>query len=302
MALGGWTWSAKLSDAARTPEARKKFVSSCIDMFIKGDLETNPGDPTSVKPGLGAGVFDGIDIDWEYPASPGNTGNVYRPEDTANYSALMKEFRSQLDAYGKQTGKHYLLTAAMPASQELASKLQIKQVAKYLDWADLMTYDYHGTWDNTTNFDAPLYLSPNDPTRAKKYDVDDTVKYYLAKGMPAKKINLGLPFYGRGWTGVDPTANGLYQQAKGAAQGLYEAGIDDYKRIAALPAPSYRDPVTDQVWKFDGSTWWTYDDAQVIATKMAYVKKMGLGGAMAWSLDGDDANATLVKAMAAGLG
>jgi chitinase len=74
------------------------------------------------KPGLGAGVFDGIDIDWEYPASPGNDGNVYRPEDTANYTALLKEFRSQLDAYGKQAGRHYLLTAAMPASQQLASK------------------------------------------------------------------------------------------------------------------------------------------------------------------------------------
>jgi chitinase len=302
MSLGGWTWSAHVSDAARTPASRQKFVASCIDLFIKGDLETNPGDPSSVKPGLGAGVFDGIDLDWEYPASPGNTGNVYRPEDTANYTALLQEFRRQLDAYGKQTHKHYLLTAAMPASQQLASKIQVKQVTKSLDWANLMTYDYHGTWENTTNFDAPLYASPNDPSKAKQYDVDDTVRYYLAHGMPAKKINLGLPFYGRGWTGVTPTANGLYQPAKDGADGLYEKGIDDYKRIAALPAPVYRDPATDQVWKFDGTTWWTYDDAQVIAQKMAYVKKMGLGGAMAWSLDGDDANATLVKAMAAGLG
>jgi chitinase len=301
MSLGGWTWSAKLSDAARTPASRSRFVSSCIDAFIKGNLETNPGDPSSVVAGLGAGVFDGIDLDWEYPASPGNTGNVYRPEDTANYTALLAEFRRQLDAYGKQTHKHYLLTAAMPASQELASKIQIKKVAKYLDWANLMTYDYHGTWESTTNFDAPLYLSPDDPSKDKKYDVDDTVRYYLAQGMPAKKINLGLPFYGRGWTGVSPAAHGLDQSATDGAEGLYEKGIDDYKRIATLPAPVYRDPVTDQVWKFDGTTWWTYDDAQVIAAKMAYVKKMGLGGAMAWSLDGDDANATLVKAMAAGL-
>jgi len=119
--------------------------------------------------------------------------------------------------------------------------------------------------------------------------------------MPAKKINLGLPFYGRGWTGVSPAGHGPYQPAADGAEGWYEKGIDDYKRIAALPAPVYRDAATDQVWKFDGTTWWTYDDAQVIAAKMAYVKKMGLGGAMAWSLDGDDMNATLVKAMAAGL-
>jgi len=97
MSLGGGTWSAKLSDAARTPASRSKSVASCIDEFIKGDLETNPGDSSSVVAGLGAGVFDGIDLDWQYPAWPGNTGNVYRPEDTANYTALLAEFRRQLE-------------------------------------------------------------------------------------------------------------------------------------------------------------------------------------------------------------
>src|SRR5688572_19620727 len=115
ISIGGWTGSKYFSDAALTPESRAAFVTSCIDLFLKGDLP-NPGWGGMGGPGAAAGIFDGIDLDWEWPGSEGNVGNIIRPEDKQNFTALVDEFREQLDAYGDETGKHYLLTAFLPAA------------------------------------------------------------------------------------------------------------------------------------------------------------------------------------------
>ncbi|MFL5702228.1 MAG: glycoside hydrolase family 18 protein, partial [Ktedonobacteraceae bacterium] len=165
ISLGGWTWSAHFSDAALTEQSRKTFVQSCLNQYILGNLPQLAGDPAG-GPGAAANVFDGIDIDWEYPASPGNVGNVYRPVDTKNFTLLLAEFRKQLDALGKQTGKHYLLSIAAPAGKTQYAKIQLNKIGQYLDWINLMTYDYHGPWETNgpTNFNAPLYGSPNDPS------------------------------------------------------------------------------------------------------------------------------------------
>ena len=96
ISLGGWTLSKFFSDAALTPQSRQAVVESCIDLFIKGNL---PG----LVPGAGAGVFDGIDLDWEWPGSEGNVGNVIHAEDKQNFTALVAEFRRQLDVYGDGT-------------------------------------------------------------------------------------------------------------------------------------------------------------------------------------------------------
>ena len=102
ISLGGWTWSKYFSDAALTRQSRERFVSSCIDLFIKGDIPP-PGWGGMGGPGAAAGVFDGIDVDWEWPGSEGNAGNIIRPEDKQNYAKLLLEFRKQLRAHGKQT-------------------------------------------------------------------------------------------------------------------------------------------------------------------------------------------------------
>src|SRR6266496_1487315 len=115
ISLGGWTFSKYFSNAALTPESRQKFVSSCIDLFIKGNLP-DPGWGGMGGPGAAAGVFDGIDLDWEWPGSEGNAGNIIRPEDKQNFTKLVEEFRKQLDAYGETAGKHYLLTSFLPAA------------------------------------------------------------------------------------------------------------------------------------------------------------------------------------------
>jgi chitinase len=113
ISLGGWTWSRYFSDAARSPATRRTFVKSCIDLFIKGNLPRLDGG--SGGPGAGAGVFDGIDLDWEWPGSPGRAGNIVRRVDRANFTKLVAEFRRQLNTYGGRTGKRYALTASLQA-------------------------------------------------------------------------------------------------------------------------------------------------------------------------------------------
>ncbi|GAA1121681.1 glycoside hydrolase family 18 protein [Kitasatospora arboriphila] len=299
ISLGGWTWSKYFSDAAATDAARKKFVSSCVDLYLKGDLPQLGSAEGGA--GAGAGVFDGIDIDWEYPGGGGDAGNVVRPEDGRNYTLLMQEFRRQLDALGRQRHAHYLLTAAVPAGEEKADRLEVRKVAKSVDWLNLMTYDLHGPWEaqGPTNHQANLYSDPADPSPANAgYSADRVVRHYLAKGLPAAKAVLGVPFYGYGWTGVpDGGRAGLYQSATGLAQG----GNLPWNRIKDLPGAVHEDRRHGATWKYDGTEFWTYDTPDLLTRKARYVAVNGLGGVMAWSLDNDDSQGTLVAALDAGL-
>jgi chitinase len=316
ISIGGYTWSGRFSEAA-LPENRIAFVQSCIDLFIRGNLPTwafvSGGTPAAgTNNGRAAGVFDGIDIDWEYPAMPAFPGDPqrdlpphqYRPEDTANFTALLAEFRKQLDEIGRETGKYYELTIAAPLDEARYSKMELGKIHQYLDFINIMAYDVNGAWDadGPTNFHAPLYTSPDDPTPAdQRYSVATAVQGFLAEGVPPGKIVVGVPFYGRGWTKVPNQNNGLYQSdpAMQPAPGRWEAGIDDYKRLKQLGYPSFRDPKTGAFWVFDGSTFWSYDDPDAIRAKMAFIRAQQLGGAMFWSLDGDDG--TLIVAVFDGL-
>ncbi len=304
ISIGGWTWSARFSDAALTATSRQTFVKSCIDQYILGNLPQLNGDPTGGQ-GAAANVFDGIDIDWEYPASPGNTGNVYRPVDTKNFTLLLAEFRKQLDALGAKTGKHYSLTIAAPAGKTQYSKIQLDKISKYLDWINLMTYDYHGPWEanGPTNFNAPLYGSPNDPSPTPE-NINGSVNAYLRAGVPPEKLVMGIPFYGHGWTNVPNVNHGLYQgdSSTQPAPGAVESGTNNYNVLKNLSGyTTYRDPVTGAMWVFDGVTFWSYDDPQSLLTKMNYVDERDLGGAMIWSMDGDDASGSLISAIYTGL-
>jgi chitinase len=300
ISLGGWTWSEDFSDAALTAQSRAQTAASCIDVYLRGNLPVADG---AGGPGAAFGVFDGIDIDWEYPAAPGHPHNTYRPEDTQNFTLFLQEFRNQMNALEAQTGREYLLTIAAPAGVDKYEKIQLNQIHQYLDWINIMTYDMHGGWDTTTNFHAPLYNSPNDPSSypANTYSVNTAVQAYRTAGVPANKLIIGVPFYGRGWTGVTNTNNGLYRPVTGPAPGTYEAGNEDYKVLKNLNYPLYRDPITGAMWVFNGSIFWSYDDPVVIGTKMSYIINNSLRGAMVWSLDGDDASGTLMNAVGSGL-
>ncbi|ASO22648.1 chitinase [Actinoalloteichus hoggarensis] len=298
ISFGGWTWSRYFSNAAATAESRRAHVESCIDMWIRGDLPVIGGDPQG-GPGAALGVFDGIDLDWEWPGSEGAEGNVIRPEDKENFTLLLQEWRSQLDAVGAEHDKEYELTAFLPADPEKVDLgYDVPAVFDELTFATLQGYDYHGGWENTTNHQSALRLGENEPGPLF-VSGEVVVDKWLDEGAPADKLVLGVPFYSRGWTGVTGGGDGLHQPAAGPAPGRYEAGINDYKLIKEQAGSStlHRDEATGQAWLFDGNTFWTYDDPTEMVRKAEYVRERGLSGAMVWSLDGDTANGELMAAL-----
>jgi chitinase len=291
ISLGGWTLSQYFSDAALTAASRRTLVESCIDLFVEGNLPAVDGGVGG--PGSGAGVFDGIDLDWEWPGSEGHPDNTIRPEDKRNFTKLVAEFRAQLDEAGKQAGKHYELTAFLPAAPaKMDAGFEVRKVFALLDFATVQGYDFHGTWERTTNHQAQLYSPNGDPDPAG-FSLDLAIDSYRARGAPAGKLVVGVPYFGRGWAGVPSANNGLYQTSAGAAPGTFEAGVEDFKVLATKPGTRRHDLVNGAHWLYYDTQWWSYDDAVTVARKMLYVRLNRLGGAMVWSLDGDDGRGTL---------
>ncbi len=292
ISLGGWTWSRGFSEAAR-PENRQAFVASCIDAYIHGNLPLFDG---AGGPGAAAGVFDGIDIDWEYPVACGLTCGV--PEDAENFTALLAEFRTQLNAIDPALE----LTAAVGAGIDKIRVTDPGSYHSYLDSILVMTYDFHGAWNPRTNHHSGLYGSSADPSTGdvRLYNSHDALQAFISRGVPADKLSLGIGFYGRGWTGVGNVNHGLYQNGS-AAPGSYEAGIEDYKVLKLLGWPGYRDAEARAHWIYNGSTFWSFDDPQAIHEKMSYARDHGLGGVFFWELSGDDSDGTLSQAIVDGL-
>ncbi|WP_344156694.1 glycoside hydrolase family 18 protein [Kribbella yunnanensis] len=291
ISLGGWTGSKYFSNAA-LPEVRAAHVKSCTDLWIKGNL---PGLPA----GAAKGIFDGIDLDWEWPASEGNPGNVIRPEDKQNFTGLVHEYRKQLDKASWPFKGRYNLTAFLPADPAQVDRgFEVRNVFKDLTFGTTQGYDYHGAWDPQTNQQSSIDGPAGDPT-ATEFSSQVTIDAYIARGAPRSKLVMGVPFYSRGWTGVTNANNGLFQNATGPAPATYEAGYEDY-RILKSKLSSFtvhRDTKAGFAWLFDGTTFWTWDDPTEMKRKAQYISHRNLGGAMIWSLDGDTANGELISAL-----
>jgi chitinase len=247
------------------PENREAFVRSCINTFLKGEFAAGISEP---------GIFDGIDLDWEYP----------HQADADNYLALVKELRRQMDALRPGL----LLSVAVGPNPKMYEGTDMGAIGRVVDRVGLMTYDFSGPWSATTGLIAPLTANPG-------YDggtVARCIDAYLAAGVPAEKLLMGLPFYGYGWHQVTETGHGLSQE------GLPIHGDRPYSYIAGLVAGStvYRDPDSQTPWLFDGDIFWTYDDPISIHRKVAYALDHRLGGLMIWELSEDTASGDLLHA------
>lgn len=270
VSIGGWTHSKGFSDAVLTPEIRKKLTASGIDFLLKYNL-------------------DGLDFDWEYPGYPGDN-NPYRPEDKENFVAMLKSFREALDSVGNLNEKHYLSTIASGGFRAYLEANNMAEAQQYLDFINIMAYDFYTAGDEKTGHHANLF-----PNGAKGRSAQTTVEEHTEFGVPAEKIVLGVPFYGRMWKGVDPKENGLFQSGK------FEMGLP-YHQVFALSKNSSFSRFWDEkagapyLFSLEDSTWITYEDPESIALKMNFVKEKGLAGAMFWEMS-EDNTGTLLDAL-----
>lgn len=281
ISVGGWTWSAGFSDAALTDASRTKFADSAV-RFIR------------------TWGFDGVDIDWEYPVSGGLQNG--RPEDRENFTLLLQKMREKLDAASEQDGKKYLLTIASGAGSSYVKNTELGKIKDYLDWINIMTYDYHGGWEKVSGHNAPLYRDNHDPSPNKDtFNVEAGVYGHLNAGVPPSKLVLGLPFYGRGWSGCANFESGQYQSCSSLPQGTWEAGVFDFTDLESnyINKSGYNRYWNDTakvpyLWNSSTQTFISYDDVESIGYKTSFLKSKGLAGAMFWELSADR-NKTLLN-------
>ncbi|ARK13787.2 glycoside hydrolase family 18 protein [Fibrella sp. ES10-3-2-2] len=265
LSIGGWGGCKYFSDAALTTASRQKFANAAVALLKKHKL-------------------DGLDIDWEYPAQVG-AGNIFRPEDKQTFTLFLKALRDRLDEQGKQDKRsaaaHYLLTAATGGDTAFVSHTELGKAQKYLDYVNLMTYDlYHGN-DKVTGHHSPLGQSKKgDQSRNSSISA---VEGHIRAGVPANKLVLGLPFYGRGWTGVTPVDNGLYQPATGKHLFIsYDELAEKYIGKNGYTRYWDADAQAPYLWNPDTKTFISYADEASFTPKIEYVKKKGLAGVMFW--------------------
>lgn len=317
LAVGGWSMyregfpAKQFSTMASNDNYRKEFVESSVEACARFG-------------------FDGIDIDWEYPGFTPGSGTKSKDEvekDRKGFNNLLRDLnkafkdKKTLDATYKKFGGNkvppkegLLLTFAAPAGKKQIQNLDLHEAYKYLDFLNIMTYDFHGDWSSTTNHLAPLYppYKADDP----EFDVNSALKLYLnmkpkdySIEQAKKKINLGMPLYGRTFANVHATKNkctivnakektcaeqnGLFVPFSGAGPGA-EPGMmlfsDVNKILKNLEKTGYTYHWDDKAkvpWLFNAKDkiFISFDDLRALKEKAEFVKSQGLAGAMIWQLE-----------------
>ncbi|EAA28688.2 glycoside hydrolase family 18 protein [Neurospora crassa] len=276
LSIGGWTYSqtspSRFALTASTAESRTKFATSALALVKDWG-------------------FDGIDIDWEYPASE---------TEAQNFLLLLKEIRSQMDKYAAAhaDGYHFLLTMAASAGPSKYGVLEssMKEIGETLDFMNLMAYDYAGAWDKKAGHQANLYPDEKNPDTTP-FSTDRAVTDYIKFGIPSNKIVLGMPLYGRAFASTDGPGTAY----SGVGEGSWEKGIWDYKVLPKSGAKVFLDEKVGASWSYDetNKVMVSYDTPEMVKQKVSYIKEKGLGGAMYWEASGDrtdkDSLMTVVK-------
>lgn len=271
--IGGWVWSDQFSDIAAYEDSRIKFAKSAVKLMKSYG-------------------FDGIDIDWEYPGQR-EEDNVFRPADKENFTLLLAELRKQLETESKTSSTHYLLTIATGANQEYINHTDLKKAYQYLDFINVMGYDYYNGWFHQTGHHANLY-----PSKQEKFGGNsgvEAITRHLKAGVPANKLILGIPFYGRKWEKVTPVNNGLYQSAKTA--NVIIAAWKIAEEIKSGKFQQFYDEAAQAsyLWNAQDSIFISYETPKEIEVKAKFIKENKLGGAMFWEYSLDNKQELLDK-------
>ncbi|WP_051907822.1 glycoside hydrolase family 18 protein [Flavimarina sp. Hel_I_48] len=276
ISVGGWGWSGNFSDVVLTEKSRQLFANSAIAFIQKHHL-------------------DGVDLDWEYPGQVG-AGNTFRPEDKGNFTQILKLLRKKLDSAATPK-KEYLLTIATGANQKYLDHTNLGEAQKYLDFLNIMTYDFYTGGSTQTGHHANLFKSDQE-TAVNHRSVNIAVQQHLKAGVPAEKIVMGVPFYGRWWKGAKPKNNGLYQQASGETGGYDYKIIADSLKTGQWAARWDNTAQAPYFWREQDSLFMTYENPKSLKLKVDYVNKNDLGGVMFWEFNGD--NGELLKTIYSG--
>lgn len=258
LSIGGWTYSANFQQPASTPSGRETFARTAVTLL--GDLG-----------------FDGLDIDWEYPQNA---------TEAENFVLLLAETRRRLDEYSAEHagGKRLLLTIAAPCGKSNYEKLRMREMDQYLDFWNLMCYDFSGSWDANAGHMANVYQAQGN-NQVTPYNAHDAIQDYIRGGVHPSKIIFGMPLYGRAFENTD----GPGKPFQGVGEGSWENGVWDYK---ALPRPDSQEHVSEDLvasWCYNQGQrkMVSYDTPAVARKKVQYIREKGLGGGMWWELSGD---------------
>ncbi|XP_031628807.1 uncharacterized protein LOC116344420 [Contarinia nasturtii] len=283
LAIGGWNeGSSRFSAMVASPDRRREFVKNAVKFLRQNH-------------------FDGLDLDWEYPAF--RDGG--KPRDKENYAKFVQELREEFNRESEKTGRsRLLLTMAVPAGTEYIQKgYDIPKLNKYLDWFNLLTYDYHSAFEPSTAHHSPLFAleKASEYNFDSELNIDYTIKFYINEGADPSKLVLGIPTYGRSYTLLNeestdmgaptdgPGAQGDATREKGylAYYEICQSIKEDDAWTVVQPNPSAMGP-----YAFRENLWVGYDDEAIARAKGEYVVANGLGGIMFWSIDNDDFRGT----------
>lgn len=266
ISVGGWTWSKNFSDAVLSDTATHNFAQSAVDIVSKYNL-------------------DGVDIDWEYPGMIGDN-NVYRPDDKNGYTNLFRELRTIQDELSKKTNKKYLVTTAIGGSREFLQHTEMGVAQQYIDYINLMGYDFDGTYDNLAGHHSNLYTPSGKPYI---YSVDVCIQNLKRVGVDLSKVVMGIGFYGKGKAVRDTTNNGLYQiplrPMFGGGYTFLKDSLVNQKGFVRHWDDASKAPY---LFNAEKKIFITYDDEESVKIKCEYIKKHKLGGAMFWEYFSDE--------------
>lgn len=296
ISIGGWTRGNNFHAMAKTAAGRAVFINSLIQFLDKYPF------------------IDGFDIDWEYPGidrkpDPNDEydkGCPGGPEDKENFTLLLKEIR---EAYNNRGHADKILTIAAAGGYDKLQLVEPDKFGQYLDWINVMTYDFHGAWETTTGHHAGIYANPQDtapstPVDIKgRYNTDAAVRNFTEiYGVPASKLNVGTPYYSRGWKGVTGGTNGMYGTATGAATGTWDnpnspGGQYPYFTLKQMENTGgytkYRDDTyakTPWLYNISAGILLSYEDMTSLSARCDFINSNGYGGLIIWEITGDTDN------------